>query len=157
MRKKNQHKLILIAAVLALLALSCSDLTVENNTSSAVRVVVTMPGESVPETVLLKEGDSEYFVSDYSGTYTVTAVMDESWRDKLKAARDELTLMLLGQFNELDQDEISRITRQLGRIESLLDAEMQPVSCSGRVDDEVSGYAVIEVHLSGNGLMVSCK
>ena len=157
MRKNNRKKLLLIAAVLALLALSCSDLTVENNTSSPVRIVVTMPGESVPETVLLSKGDSEYFVSDYSGTYTVTAVLDESWRDKLKAARDELTLMLLGQMNELDQEEISRITRQLGQIESLLDADMQPVSCSGNVNDEVSGNAVIEVHLSGIGLMVTCQ
>ena len=116
-----------------------------------------LPEHGAPETVLLSESESEYFVSDYSGTYTVTAVLDESWRDKLESTRDELTLMLLGQMNELDQDEISRITRQLGQIESLLDTDMQPVSCSGNVDDEVSGNAVIEVHLSGIGLMVTCQ
>ncbi|HKJ28324.1 MAG TPA: hypothetical protein VJ965_11845 [Anaerolineales bacterium] len=156
MKKNSRNKLMLIAAVLALMALSCSELTVENKTTNPVRIVVTMPGESVPETILLSEGDSDFFVSDYSGTYTVTAVMDESWRDKLTGIRDELTLMLLGQMGQMDQEEISRITRQLGKIESLLDAEMQPVSCSGSVDDETSGYAVIEVHLSGNGLMISC-
>lgn len=57
MRKKNLKKLILTAAVLALLALSCSELTVENNTSNSVRILVTMPGEGGPETILLSEGD----------------------------------------------------------------------------------------------------
>ena len=157
MKNNNRNKLMLLAAVLLLIALGCSELTVKNNASNPVRIVVTMPGESVPETVLLDVGESDYFVSDYDGTYTVTAVMDESWRDKLKETREELTLMLLGQFGEMEQVEISRITRALGQIETLLDKEMQPVSCSGSVNDETSGYAVIEVHLSGIGLTITCE
>ena len=156
MKKENRKKLLLILAALALAALACSELTVENQTGSPVRVVVTMPGESVPETVLLETGDSDLFVSDYEGAYTVTAVLDEAWRDKLKTTRDELTLILLGNFNYLDQEEISRLTKQLGTINALLDEELQPVACSGSVSDENSGYAVVEVHISGRGITVTC-
>ena len=157
MKNESQRKLLLILGILALLALACSDLTVTNETSNLIRVVVTMPGESVSETALLDAGDSDFFVSDYEGTYTVTAVMDEAWRNKLKATRDELTLILLGNFDDLDQEEISRMTKQLGMINDLLDEELQPVSCSGSVKEDKSGYALIEIHLSGKGLMISCE
>lgn len=156
MDKQNRNKLLLILAVLVLLALSCSDVSVQNYTTSAVRVIVAMPGESVPETTVISAGDSEIFLSDISGTYTITAVLDESWRDKLKATRDEITLILLGDLNNMDQEEISRLTRGLGKINDLLDKDLKPVSCSGEVDDEVSGNVTIEVHPSGVGITVRC-
>jgi hypothetical protein len=156
MEKKTRNKLLLILAVLVLLALSCSEVIVQNDTASPVRVIVAMPGESSPETTVILAGDAEIFLSDISGTYTITAVLDEAWRDNLRATRDEITLILLGNLNTIDQEEISRLTRALGKINDLLDKDLNPISCSGEVNDEVSGNVTIGIHLSGVGLAIRC-
>ncbi|MFH2129333.1 MAG: hypothetical protein ABIK68_03085, partial [bacterium] len=140
MKKENRNKLLLALGVLVLVMLGCSELVVSNTATIPVRIVVSMPGESVPETLLLAAADSDNFFSDYDGQYTVSAVADDVYRSRLYKARDDMTMMLLGQFESLSQEEISKLTESLGEINQLLE-NMETVSCSGHVDDENSGYA----------------
>jgi hypothetical protein len=155
MKKINRNKLLLALGTLVLIMLACSELTVSNSATIPVRIVVSMPGESVSETVMLKSNDTDTFYSDYDGQYTVSAVADDVYRSRLTETRDHMTMLLLGEFDTLSQEEISRITRDLGQINELLE-NMETVSCSGTVSDDVSGFAEVAFDLNTGKLSIKC-
>ncbi len=98
MKTENRNKLLLMLAVLILVILGCTELTVKNNTDVPIRITVTMPKESVPEFVLLDRFESDTFFSDYDGTYTLTAIADEDYRARLMELRDDMNMLLIEGF-----------------------------------------------------------
>ena len=138
MNKKNRNKLLLMLAVIVLVLLSCSEVYVLNELVLKVRVMVTMPGESVPETALLTPQDSDAFFSDYEGAYTVRVMLDEEYRATLQNSRESMQILLAVGLGELTPAKISECIKEIERIDKLLENK-DALSCGG---ETVEGEAV---------------
>ncbi|MFN2145738.1 MAG: hypothetical protein ACK2T7_10325 [Anaerolineales bacterium] len=154
MEKKNRNKLLLMLAIIILAMLSCADLYVQNNTQAKLRVMVSMPGESVAETALIPAGQDDIFVSDYSGQYTVQAMPDEEYRASLMDLKETMQTLLVTGFSYMDVEEIKLYIQKISNIDKILDS-LDTIACSGEIDDE-SLTVEINVNPATNKMELSC-
>ena len=156
MKTENRNKLLLMLAVLILVILGCTELTVKNNTDVPIRITVTMPKESVPESVLLDRFESDTFFSDYDGTYTLTAIADEDYRARLMELRDDMNMLLIEGFAVLSVNDIRTLTNKISNIGKLLE-NMDSVSCSGYIEEDGKANASVTVDVNAGQIVVNCN
>jgi len=155
MKKENKKKLLLMIATLALVIISCSELTVTNDTSTPVQIIVNLPGGSSSDAILLSSYESEYFSSNYEGQYTVSAVPEDSYRERLAKLHDDFTLLLLEGIGKMSADQLGAYVTFMDNILTKLD-EIKTVSCGGTLTGDESANAVISFDSNTGKWSISC-
>ena len=153
----NRYKLLFVVCLAALCLTACGPtISVQNDTSVPVRVIVTAQGKSD----VLSPSPGESSSADASeGPYSVTIIPDQEWLDYAKTSRKYLNDQLAN-ANNLSGAQLLDVVKRLkdiaARMKQFEDAANSGAHCGGRISQDGGGAVTVSIGASG-ALVVACK
>lgn len=149
--------LIVSFVVVAALIAGCAPMiTVQNNASFPVRVIVTNSGR---REVLSPSPGYSSTTEAAEGAYRVTAIPDAEWIEYAKLTRQVLNEQLAN-ADKLTGPQLLEVIRRLKEIaiqmQQYESAARSSASCGGKITSETDGYVEINTAPDGS-LTVVCK
>ena len=153
----KQKRIALVLAVLLLLSLGCSAVTVTNNSGEDVRLALTIPDGGGMTVTRLSPQAVKVKTSVTGGTYMVTALKSRELIDQLTSIRDSLKAELAKP--QLTPENVQKIKQDIQTLQILLEETEKENSkalglCAGSVPDWGAVEAVITE--SNGKFVVSC-
>jgi len=156
MNRATIRRIVVVFLTAVVLGGCAPTITVHNNTTIPVRVVITHSGGS--ETFAPSPGESSN--GDLTeGTYRVVAIPDAAWVDYAKLTRQDLNQQIANSQNLSGQkllDLVQRLKDIAKRMDEMQRAAGSTGACGGKVKEDSAAAAEISIGPSGQ-LVVACK
>ena len=144
-------------AIAALLFLtSCVNFVVNNYTESRVRVRIQTP-DGGSYTKMINDGGAVESFSEHGGSYTITILPDERYKEMLHSLREEVSHRIFTQGANVFAQDVKRLSETLEAINEQLEALSSPAACSGTAPDFSSVTAVITRDFDTQEFDVACS
>jgi hypothetical protein len=133
----NNKSILPIALLSSILFLSgCSFVRIQNVSASSVTVSVNVPDSGAASTRNIQSGGIVDVFSTHGGSYTVSIIPNERYRETLEHLQDQITKKLFEERATLSAEEVKQLAENLNNIDKLIDELAKPMpSCSGYLPD----------------------
>lgn len=151
-------KKITLLTLCSILLTGCSTLTVQNISEAGARVSVRVPDSSKNFVNFIPAGNIHQYYSEYGGSYSVTILPDERYRELLNNLNDEISRRLFEERSTLTASDVSALVQRLNEVNTALtDLDEFSASCSGTMAEDKDSIATIIYDNSANQMTITCN
>lgn len=154
---KIRYLLIFVCAPLLFLV-GCVNFDVHNISELNARVLIRTPDSSKGYTKFIRPMGVGSSFSNYGGSYTITVLPDEAYRELLLEMRENISARLFGEGANLAAEDVARLVQNMKDIQVQLDRLAEEgASCSGTAPDFSSVMATLSWSASESNWNLYCS